>query len=430
MPDGSELTRISAEEVRHALGVGRRRRGWLSRLAWLLALLALAGLGAGLWWYETRNAPTQNYVTEPVHRQALTVEATATGTIQPVNQVDVSSELSGIMRTVHVDYNARVKKGQPLAELDTDRLRAQVDRGRASLVVAEADVATAEATIAERKRDLDRAKRLSGTGIASEQTLETAQAAYDRAVAALDSTHAAVKVAVANLKLQETDLEKAVILSPIDGVVLKRSVEPGQTVASSFQAPVLFTLADDLSHMQVEVDVDEADVGQVAEGQKATFTVDAYPDRVFPAVVEQVRYAPQTVEGVVTYKAILKVDNSDLKLRPGMTATALITVNHIEDALTVPNAALRFRPPDEDGTPKRSFLRSLMPGPPSFRPPSKKADTSGKRSVYVLKDGKPQKIDVVVGPSDGKVTAIKTGDLQDGDQAITGIATPETGATP
>jgi HlyD family secretion protein len=420
MPDGSDLTRISSEDVRSALGVSRRRSLW-RRLLWPLVLLALLAGAAATWVYLDQAQPAQNFVTEAAVRQPLTVVATATGTIEPVNQVDVSSELSGIVRTVFVDHNAKVRKGEVLAELDTDRLRAQVDRGRASLVVAEAEVATMRATIAERERDLERARRLSGSGIASEQALETAQAAHDRAIAAMDSAHAAVKVAAADLKLKETDLDKARILSPIDGVVLKRSVEPGQTVASSFQAPVLFTLADDLSRMQVEVDVDEADVGQVREGQEATFTVDAYPDRLFPATVEQVRYAPQTVEGVVTYKAILKVDNSDLKLRPGMTATALITVNRIADTLTVPNAALRFRPAEEDGTPKRSFLRSIMPGPPTFRPPSKTPDASGKRAVYVLRDMKPVKIEVDVGPSDGKVTEVKSGDLKAGDQVIVGL---------
>jgi len=427
VPESSDIARISSDDVRSALGVGRRR-SLLRRLLWPRALLSLVALAGGGWWFYTGSAPRQTFVTEPAHRQSLTVVATATGTIEPVNQVDVSSELSGIVRTVFVDHNAKVRKGEPLAELDADRLAAQVDRARASLVVAEAEVATAQATIAERQRDLERAKRLSVGGIASEQTLETAQAAHDRAVAGLASAQAAVKVAAADLKLKQTDLDKARIVSPIDGVVLKRSVEPGQTVASSFQAPVLFTLADDLSRMQVEVDVDEADVGQVREGQQATFTVDAYPDLTFPAVVEQVRYAPQTVEGVVTYKAILKVDNSDLKLRPGMTATALITVNQVTDALTVPNAALRFRPPEEDATPQRSFLRSIMPGPPSFRPPSKQEEPDGKRALNVLRDGKPVKIAVVVGVTDGKFTEVTGGDLKAGDAVITGLAEPAGGA--
>jgi HlyD family secretion protein len=426
MPDGSDVARISSDDVRSALGVGRRR-GLLRRLLWPLALLALLALAAGGWWLYTGSAPGQTFVTEAAHRQPLTVVATATGTIEPVNQVDVSSELSGIVRTVFVDHNAKVRKGEPLAELDADRLAAQVDRARASVVVAEAEVATAQATIAERQRELERAKRLTVGGIASEQALETAQAAHDRAVAGLASAQAAVKVATADLKLKQTDLDKARIDSPIDGVVLKRSVEPGQTVASSFQAPVLFTLADDLSRMQVEVDVDEADVGQVREGQQATFSVDAYPDLTFPAVVEQVRYAPQTVEGVVTYKAILKVDNSDLKLRPGMTATALITVNEVADALTVPNAALRFRPPEEDATPQRSFLRSIMPGPPSFRPPSKQEEPDGKRALYVLRDGKPAKVTVEAGVTDGKFTEVKAGELKPGDAVITGLAEPAGG---
>ena len=425
MPDGADVARISSDDVRSALGVGRRRP--LRRFLWPLAGLALVVSAAAGWWLLAGAAPAQSFVTEAATRQPLTVHATATGAIEPVNQVDVSSELSGVVRTVFVDHNASVKKGQPLAELDSDRLKAQVDRARASLVVAEAEVAIAEATIAERQRDLERARRLSVGGIASEQALETAQAAHDRAVAGLASARAAVQVAAADLKLKQTDLDKAMIVSPIDGVVLKRSVEPGQTVASSFQAPVLFTLADDLSRMQVEVDVDEADVGQVREGQQATFTVDAYPDLTFPAVVEQVRYAPQTIEGVVTYTAILKVDNSDLKLRPGMTATALITVSHLADALTAPNAALRFRPPGEDATPRRSFLRSIMPGPPSFRPPSKQEEPHGKRTLYVLREGKPAKVTVEAGATDGRFTEVRTGDLKAGDPVITGLAEPPGG---
>ena len=230
------------------------------------------------------------YLTDPVTRGALTVIVTATGSVQPTNQVDVSSELSGIVRSVHVDYNSPVKIGQVLAELDTDKLKATVDSSRAKLAAAKAKVAEAEATVAEKELDYNRKQALVERRITSNLDFEVARAAYRRAVAVLESMRAEVAVAEADLKLNETNLAKASIYSPINGVVLARNVDPGQTVASSFQAPILFSIAEDLTQMEIQVDVDEADVGRVNEGQKATFTVDTYPDRKFQAEIRQLRF--------------------------------------------------------------------------------------------------------------------------------------------
>ena len=212
------------------------------------------------------------------------------------------------------------------------------------------------------------------------------------------------------MKLNETNLAKACICSPINGVVLKRNVEPGQTVASSFQAPVLFSIAEDLKKMELQVDIDEADVGQVKVGQNANFSVDAYPDRKFPAAIRDIRFDSETIQGVVTYKAVLSIDNSELLLRPGMTATAEIRVTELFDALLVPNAALRFAPAAGDSADNRSLLRRLLPGPPQFRPASQHEETGANRSVWALRNGEPVQVAIVIGPSDGRRTQVRSGD--------------------
>jgi HlyD family secretion protein len=359
------------------------------------------------------------YVTEPVTKGAITVAVTATGTVQPTNEVEISSELSGIVRNVLVDYNSAVTTGQTLAELDTDKLSSTVDSSRAKLQAARAKVSEAEATVLETRLERERQQQLVTRRVGAAQQLETAEAAHQRALAALESAKADVAAATADLALNETNLEKAVIRSPITGVVLSRVVEPGQTVASSLQAPVLFTIAEDLTKMEVQVDVDEADVGSVREGQKASFTVDAHPDRTFAAEIRELRYGSEVVQGVVTYKAVLTTDNSELLLRPGMTATAEIVVAHVQDALTVPNAALRFSPPSGEAVDKRNFLQKLMPGPPRMRRPSSpSAPTGAERKVWVLSDGNPQEMAVTVGATDGKRTEILQGDVAPGQAAI------------
>ena len=335
----------------------------------LVAVLAAAGLLLYFAFGTGGSSDGVNYVTEPVTKGDLTVTVTATGTVQPTNEVEVSSELSGIVRNVLVDYNSAVTTGQTLAELDTDKLKSTVDSSKAKLQAAKAKVSEAEATVLETKLERDRQERLVTKRVGAEQQLETADAAHKRALAALESAKADVAAAAADLALNETNLSKADIRSPITGVVLSRNVEPGQTVASSLQAPVLFTIAEDLTKMEVQVDVDEADVGNVREGQKATFTVDAYPDKKFTATIRELRFGSEVVQGVVTYKAVLTTDNSALLLRPGMTATAEIVVAHVKDALTVPNAALRFSPPAET---RASRQQELPPedyaGPAAFAP--------------------------------------------------------------
>lgn len=391
------------------------RGGWVKWLVLLAILLA----GGWLWWSRSNTQESITYATAPVKQGSMVVNVTATGSIQPTNKVDVSSELSGTVRQVYVDYNSSVTAGQKLAELDTDKLAAIVGSSRAKLAAAQARVEDAQATVLEKQRDFERTKTLSEKQISTNQELDLAQAAYSRAVAALASARADVGVAEAELKLNETNLAKSVIYSPISGVVLVRNVDPGQTVASSFQTPVLFSIAEDLKQMELQVDVDEADVGQVRPGQKASFSVDAFPDRKFPATIRDIRFASETIQGVVTYKALLDIDNSDLLLRPGMTATAEIEVVEIADALLVPNAALRYRPPELDAAPKQSLLRRMLPGPPQFRAASTIGETGANRTVWMLEGGKPKAVKVVVGPSDGASTQLVQGELKAGDELIT-----------
>lgn len=409
-------------DIEALLGIGKQARSGVLRwrnLFWLaVAAIVVGGLYA--FWSFSGSRAAVTYVTEPAARNNLTVIVTATGSAQPITQVNVSSELSGTVRKVHVDYNSPVKVGQALAELDTDKLQATVENVRAKLEAAKARVADASATIEERRGTYERKVALAEKLAASVQDLDLAKAAYDRAVAQHNNALAEVKIAEADLHLNEINLAKACICSPIDGIVLKRSVDPGQIVASSLQAPVLFVIAKDLRHMELQVDVDEADVGKVKIGQKAAFGVDAYPDRRFPAEIRDIRYGSETVQGVVTYKAVLTIDNSELMIRPGMTATAEIVVEQVKDTLLVPNAALRFTPASaQRGQQGPGFLQRLLPRPPSatFRPPSKQDETGPNRTIWVLRGGVPAAVPVVIGATDGRRTEIRQGAIE-ADQAI------------
>jgi HlyD family secretion protein len=421
-----------ARGIEAILELDRRARPWFLRwraLAWLVVILAAAAGGAyGLWTYGA-SGPAITYVTEPVTRGNLTVVVTATGSAQPVTQVNISSELSGTVRRVLVDYNSPVKVGQTLAELDTDKLKATIESVRAKLNAAKAAVANANATIVEKRNDLDRFTALAARGVSSAKDLDVAKAAYDRAVAAHASALAEVTVNEAELRLNDINLSKARLVSPIDGVVLKRSVDPGMTVASSLQAPVLFVIAEDLRRMELQIDVDEADVGRVKIGQKATFGVDAYPDKRFPATIRDVRFGSETIQGVVTYKAILNVDNAELMIRPGMTATVEIVAQSVTDALLAPNAALRFTPASaQPSRPQPSFLERLMPRSRMsvFRPPSRREETGPNRTLWVLRDGQPAAVKVVAGATDGRRTVIASGEIAADQPVIVDTIVPKT----
>lgn len=399
---------------------GDRRTG--GRKTWLWTSLIVLGLGAGGYYFLlSGSGPAYRYTTAPVARGDLSVIVTATGSVQPTEQIEVSSELSGTVRSVNVTYNSPVKKGDVLAELDTNKLQTDVQSTKAKLASAKANVLKATAELNAAKTKLDRLTSLVDNRVSSQQDLDAAQYAFDAANAAKQINEASVLAAEADLRLAEVNLGKAKIVSPIDGVVLTRDVDPGATVASSLSAPTLFTIAGDLRQMELQVAVDEADVGEVKVGQKATFTVDAFPERSFPAEIETVRYASETTSNVVTYKAILTVDNQEMLLRPGMTATADINVESVKDTLLIPNAALRYTPP-ATGAKSSGFSLSRM-----FRPPrpsgagatQQKTDIPGDRTLWLLRDGKPVSVQVQTGPTDGRNTVVRSGEIKEGDALIT-----------
>jgi HlyD family secretion protein len=390
----------------------RRRRG--RRWVWFVLLAALLA-GAGYWW-ETRPPTPIIYDTTPARTGELTVTVIATGTVQPTTRVDISSELSGTLAAVEVDFNDIVTEGQVLARLDDTKLRAQVATAEAQLVSARAKLMQAEATATETAEALTQAQALDERGLSARTAIVAAQAADDRARAAVEMARADVTIAEGNLAQQQADLEKAVIRSPINGIVLDRTAEKGQIVAATLNAPVLFTLAEDLSRMELRVSVDEADIGRVAVGQEASFSVDAYPGQRFDAVITQLRYAPDATENVVSYTAVLSVTNEDLLLRPGMTATAEITVARVEEALLVPVAALRYAPPADQSASRagRGLLGYIMPG----RPPSANRGRVDGSGIWVLRDGAAVRVKITPGATDGSEIVVTSEELKDGDEVI------------
>jgi len=389
-----------------------------------------------LWWRKAEQEKNQlpPYATEVLQRGDISLTITASGNLVPTNEVTVGSELSGTTLEVYVDFNDRVVKGQPLAKLDTSKLTQQTESSRAAVAAAQALVAQAEATVKESDAALARQQelqRISGGKVPSKLDLDTAVATADRARANLLSAQASVGEAQAQVLINESDLGKAIVKSPIDGIVLTRSIEPGQTVAASFTAPQLFIIAEKLERMKLEVAIAEADIGRVAKGQKSTFTVDAWPDRAYTASVLVVAYGSVVTNNVVTYEADLEVSNDDLSLRPGMTATADILVAESKNVFLVPTAALRFVPAtttaDTVVAAKKSFVQSLIPMIGRKNAASKdiaiKA-TSANAHVWVLRDGHPESIPVKLGLSDGRNTEILGEGLSEGLMIIIRANTP------
>lgn len=408
------------------LGEGATRRAWRRPWPWLaIVVLAVAALTLFGPWRGNGQPAGPQYLTEPVRRDTLRVTVVANGTLAPTLLVNIGSELSGTVTDVLVDINDRVKKGQVLVELDTSKLRDQISRSRAALASAEARVAQTAATLKEARANLtrmDEVSRLSGGKVPSATEYDGARATVDRAAGDEAAARAAVADARAALSADETNLRKASIRSPIDGVVLSRNVDPGNAVAASLQAVTLLTIAEDLKRMKLQVNVDEADVGQVHAGQNASFTVAAWPNRRYPATITRVGYGSTTKENVVTYVAELDVANQDLTLRPGMTATASIAAAERPDVLLVPNAALRFSPANDAASARKDsggLVSRLIPRPPRAAPKRPASDGSAsQRQVWVLRDGQAVAVPVTVGLSDGSRTEVN-GDLREGDAVIT-----------
>ncbi|MCD8553787.1 efflux RND transporter periplasmic adaptor subunit [Seleniivibrio sp.] len=417
------MSNINPSDIAAKVGGGKKGKGrkkliWTGIAVIVVVLLLLRVFGGG-------RGEMPQFKTVKAEKGDFTVKISATGTLEPTNEVSVGSELSGTVKTVYVDYNSQVVKGQLLAELDTEKLESTLTQYKAALKVAEASILQSQATEKETLAKLNRLKNLydiTGGKSPSKTDMETAQAEYDRAVANTASAFAQADQARANVKSSQTDLGKAKIVSPVNGIVLTRSIEPGQTIAASYQAPELFTLAEDLREMELNVDVDEADIGQVRDGMRAEFTVDAYPDKIFKGDIIQARYGSETTDNVVTYTTVIRVENRELLLRPGMTATADIIVKEQKDAVMIPNEVFRYAPPAM-GERKESFISKLMPRPPRRPQQTKVVKQEGMQTVYKLVNGMPEPVQVKTGESNGSSRELLEGDIKAGDILVVGTVT-------
>jgi HlyD family secretion protein len=427
---------------------------WIPRL---VVLAVVAGAAAFLiikkpW---AKAATPITYSTVQVSKGNIAAQVTANGTLSAKGTVQVGAQVSGRITELYADFNDKVTKGQVIAKLDEQVLQAQITSNSASVALANANVNKANVALADAKRQFDRQKTLQEQQLVAGATVEAAEVAYDTAKASLLAAKAQAQQAAAQLAQARTNLSYATIYSPVDGVVLSRAVEKGQTVQSSMTAPTLFTIAEDLAIMQIDTAVSEADVGLLKDGMDAQFTVDAFPGKTFKGKVRQVRNAPTTTQGVVTYDAVIDVDNKDLELRPGMTANVTFVLAQVADAIKIPNSALRFKPTREQmqalrgesgggsgrgsgrrgnrgsggrGSDGGSGSASPFAASGGATPPwmggdggMRVRDFGDKKAVWKLVDGKPKMVLVKPGLTDGSTTEMVEGDLQPGDQLVTEI---------
>ena len=394
------------------------------------AILVLAGTGYGFWRWGS--SPKESpYVTMPVQRGNVTQVVSSTGTLQAVVTVLVGSQISGTIDKLFADFNTKVKAGEVVAQLNQDKFKAAVDQARANLLAAESSLAKAKVSVVDAQRTLERNRELRKRDLMPQSELDTAQTAYDAALAQVEVNKAQSAQAQAALNQAMVDLNNTVIRSPVDGIVISRNVDVGQTVAASLQAPTLFTIANDLAKMEVHTNVDEADVGNVTEGQEVTFTVDAFPARRFKGHVHQVRNAPTVVQNVVTYDAVVRIDNKELLLKPGMTANVQFLVNRREDVLTIPNMAIRFKPPDQKSEAQELLRQEQSRAAPTVgaRKTSRSPGGAGgggrggrRISIYLLRSGKAEPVEVQLGITDGSKTEVREGELRENDPVIIGVA--------
>lgn len=399
-------------------------------------MLVLAGTGYGFWLWGS--SPKESpFVAVPVQRGNVTQVVSSTGTLQAVVTVQVGSQVSGTIEKLFADFNTKVKSGQVVAQLNQDKFKAAVDQARANLLAAQSNLAKTRVSVADTARTLERSRELRKRDIMAQSEFDAAQTAYDAAVAQLEVNKAQAAQAQAALNQATVDLNNTVIRSPVDGIVISRNVDVGQTVAASLQAPTLFTIANDLAKMEVHTNVDEADVGNVTEGQEVSFTVDAFPARRFRGRVHQVRHAPTIVQNVVTYDAVVRIDNKELLLKPGMTANVQFLVNRKEGVLTIPNMALRFKPPDHRDEAQELLRREQRRAAPTFgaRRTSRAGGGGGSGSatgggrrvtLYVLSAGEATPVEVQLGITDGSKTEVREGELKENDPVIIGMVTTGT----
>jgi len=434
---------------------------------WSLVLLVLAALGVGVYYYLQKNQKTgPRYETVAVERGKVVARLMAAGSLSPLVTVQVGSQVSGRIKNLYVDFNAVVTKGQLIAKIDPQIFEAAVEQARANLMLAEANLAKARVQAADAKRQSSRAATLASRKLVAPAEEETSRASAEAAEAQVNAAMAALAQARASLNQARINLAYTTIISPIDGVVISRNVDVGQTVAASLQAPTLFTIAEDLAKMQVHANVAESDVGRIKEKMPITFTVDAYPREHFKGVIRQIRNSPQTVQNVVTYDVVIDVDNPELKLKPGMTANVTFVYAETGQVLRVPNAALRFRPtssllalvqgdaPGAAGARKRgqggaSGGGPAGPGPAAGNPgkghpgraagrpgegpsgPGPAAEKPGggapadRRQVWMLRNGTPMPVFIRVGISDGSKTEVVDGPIQEGDELLVDVSENE-----
>lgn len=361
-------------------------------------VLIILAAGAFFFFNNKENGP--KFRTEKVGKGDIKATVTATGTMNAVVTVLVGTQVSGTIKTLYVDFNSPVKKGQILAQIDPATFQAQVEQASANVLLAKANVQKSEAALVDAKRTMERNRVLFARNFIARSDFDTAETNHQSAAAQLSASKAQVGQAKAALDFADTNLRYAKIVSPVDGTVISRNVDVGQTVAASFQTPTLFNIAQDLTKMQIDTNVDEADIGKIKVDQPVEFTVDAYADITFKGKVSEVRSAPTTVQNVVTYDVVVKVDNPDLKLKPGMTANVSIILADKKGILRIPNAALRFRPAEKGTERGKGALAQKGPG------------------VWVLENKRPKRTDIATGISDGNYTEIISGDLKEGIDVI------------
>jgi HlyD family secretion protein len=402
----------AADDLRKALAAEEGGRLWLRRLAIFGGVAAIVAVGLG-WRVTHRPPPPARYVTAPVAIGDVTEKVQATGAVQPLLQVNVGAQINGRVTRVDVDFNSIVHKGDVLAEIDPTLYGQQVTQVQASVQAQKANLESAKATLETTKAQFDRVQKLYAQNLASKADVDTAKGNYDVALASVNAANASIAAQSAQLQQSLTNVGFTKIYSPVDGIVVTRGIDPGATVVASFQSPVLFVIAQDLRKMRVLADIDEADVGKLREKMEAEAVVDAFPGETFHGVVQQVRYSPNTVAGVVTYSAVVEVDNPEEKLRPGMTATVTIKTREAKGVLRIPNAALRFKPTPPPGP----------DGGAGVAPPESPLG-KGQGRVHVLLNDKPgeEKDEtrvISIGVTDGLFTELTDQSLPAGTKVVT-----------
>jgi HlyD family secretion protein len=373
----------------------------------LLSLLLLAAVATMFWWISRGHAGVQ-YSTVPVTRGPIVRTVTATGTVNPVLTIIVGSSVSGVIQELYCDYNTEVKQGQICAKIDPRAYQSLVDQNKANLAVARAQLAKDKANLAYMQRNYERNAQLGKTQAVSQDAVDNAKSGYDQAQAQVEYDQATIDQRQAELDAAQVNLDYTSIVSPVHGTVVSRNVTMGQTVAASFQTPTLFLIATDLTKMQVDTNVSESDIGGIKENNRATFSVDAFPKRSFEGVVTQVRQSPQTVQNVVTFDVVVSFDNTDLSLKPGMTASTKIVVDERNDAIRVPDQALRYMP----------TAMAAVPSP------------GDEARVWILSDDQPRAIAVVLGLDDDSFTEVAKGDIKPGDRVIVSEQRGSSGGQP